>query len=211
MKYLLPTLFLAFACTTAVTAQETYNSSGSRITMRPKKQESKGFDKDKLIYGGGFTFNFFGGAFRAGAAPVLGYRFHDRFIAGIALGYQYDSQKDYFRFSTNSGVQYRSLRRHMVMPSVWVRGLVFSNIFIHAEAEYDIQNWRGFTQDPANLEPVKIRETYKSPAVLVGPGLRQPLGDYSSLYVMVLYDVVQDPYSPYRGLLDYRIGFNLGW
>jgi hypothetical protein len=216
MKYFALILLLSVGFGGSLQAQEVYNSSGARMASRPRKQEQKGFDKDKLIYGGGLKFNFFGGGFRAGVTPVLGYRLTDRFAAGIGLGYQYDSQQDYYVFNTPSGLQTRSLRRHMIMPTVWVRAMLFENIFVQVEGEYDLQNYRGFIQDSdpnssTYAEPVRKTQTISTPALLVGPGFRQQIGEYSSLYALIMYDVVQDVNSPYYRLLDYRIGVNFGW
>jgi hypothetical protein len=216
MKYLIPALLLCLGLSGNLHAQETYTSSGNRLNSRVKKQEPKGFDKAKLVYGGGVSFNFFNGIFSAGVAPIVGYRFSDRFLAGVGLGYQYYSAKDYFLFNTQSGIQSYPLRRNFVYPSVWARYLVFNNIFVHAEAEYDIQNWRYYEPDadpssPTYGNPVKRKLTINSPAVLLGAGLRQPIGEFSSLYLMALYDVIQDPNSPYLGRIDFRVGVNLGW
>ena len=216
MKYLIPVLLLSLSLGGTVHAQDVYNSSGTRMNARPKKQEPKGFDKDKLIYGAGIKFNFFNGLFRAGIAPVVGYRISDRFAAGVGLAYQYDSERDYFIYNTASGYQSFPLRRNMISPSVWVRGVIYNNIFAQVEGEYNLQNWRYHDQDldpssPTYGEAVKRKLNVNSPALLAGLGLRQPIGEYSSLYVMAMYDVLQNKNSPYYGFLDYRIGINFGW
>lgn len=216
MKYFVSVLLLGLGLSGSLHAQETYNSSGARINARPKKPAPKGFDKDKVIYGAGLKFNFFNGAFRAGVMPAVGYRVTKWFAAGVGLGYQYDSQRDAYVYQVGGGYQSYPLRRHLIVPSVWTRFLVYNNIFIQAEGEYDIQNWRYHAIDddvssPSYGSVVPRRLTVNSPALLIGPGLRQPIGEYSSLYVMVMYDVLQNINSPYYGYLDYRIGFNIGW
>lgn len=207
MKYVISILVLSLGLSGSLLAQETYNSSGARMAARPKQQQKKGFDKEKLVYGGGFSFNFFNGVFSAGLSPVLGYRITDRFVAGIGLGYVYASQRDFNRI----GAQTFPLRRHLITPSAWARYLVISNFFVHVEGEYNVQNWR-FTEANFQGEPEKARLTVSSPAVLVGGGLRQPIAEYSSLFIMGLYDVLQDPNSPYyRNGIDFRVGVNIGW
>lgn len=211
MKYTALILLLSLGLCADLRAQPTYNSSGARMNARPKPEQKKGFDKNKLIYGGGFSFNFFNGAFSAGLAPIVGYRISERFAAGIGLGYLYASQKDAYQFNTPTGFQSLPLRRHLITPSAWARFLVLNNIFVHVEGEYNVQNWRFYSQNFLG-EPEKRRLTVQSPALLVGGGLRQPIAEYSSLYIMALYDVLQDPNSPYyRNGIDIRAGLNIGW
>ena len=59
------------------------------------------------------------------------------------------------------------------------------------------------------IENAKVK--WNAPSVLVGIGYRQPITDNSSLYIMGMYDVLQHEYSPYRGGIFPRIGFNIGF
>src|SRR5688572_5075953 len=79
----------------SASAQEVYNSSGERRVAPKKKEAKKGFDPQRLIYGGGLGLSF-GTITAVGVAPVLGYRITDNFAAGIGLGYQYLRVKDFF-------------------------------------------------------------------------------------------------------------------
>lgn len=191
-------------------AQEVYNSSGRRITS--KKQEKKGgFDRDKLIIGAGIpNLGFYNGVFSIGLAPIVGYRITDNFSAGVGVGFQYVSFKDYYTFYPGGQEERYPLRSTFYYPSVWARYVVFQNFFVHVEGEYDMQTLTQYGPDfSGNIE--KYKTSYNSPALLVGAGLRQPVSDNSSLVIMALYDVLQDKYSPYRNTLDLRIGFNVGF
>jgi hypothetical protein len=47
--------------------------------------------------------------------------------------------------------------------------------------------------------------------MLVGAGLRVPIGGRASVVILGLYDVLQKPYSPYKNRIDVRFGFNIGF
>ena len=44
------------------------------------------------------------------------------------------------------------------------------------------------------------------PSVLVGAGYAQRFGEYAHSYLMVCYDLVQNPNARYYQTLDYRVG-----
>jgi hypothetical protein len=193
-------------------AQEVYNSSGSRRVTPKKKEQPKGFDPQRIIFGGGLGLSF-GDVTAISIAPMVGYRITDNLAAGIGLGYQYLRIKDFFELRDANGnpPQYYDYKTSIYSGSVWARYLVFTNFFAHAEYE---QNFMSFTRPEfdhngsGSIEEYKIN--YRSPAMLLGAGYRQPVTDNSSFVVMALYDVIQDEYSPYYDRIDVRFGFNVG-
>ncbi len=217
MKYFVPILLLGICLSGSLQAQQVYNSSGARMTSRPKKQEPKGFDPSKLIYGGGFGLGF-GDVTSVAVAPVLGYRLTESFAGGIGLGFKYYRARNFFEIYSASagGYQYFPLKSTFFYPSVWGRYLILDNLFVQAEAEYDMQSLKAYKRDddpnsPTVGDPISYKVNYNSPAVLLGLGYRQPVGANASMYLLGMYDVIQDPYSPYLRRIDFRIGFNIGW
>jgi hypothetical protein len=193
-------------------AQETYTSSGRRVGAA-KKSEPKGFDPQRLVIGGGFGLGF-GDITSIAVSPVVGYRFTDNFLAGVGLGFQYFRMKDRFPVYnvTNGAVDYYPLKSTFFYPSLWARYVVYQNIFVHVEGEYDMQNFKAYENaTDQNGDPVSYNLKYNSPALLLGAGLRQPVSERSSLVIMALYDVIQHEYSPYKNRIDFRIGFNAGF
>ncbi|RYZ54561.1 MAG: hypothetical protein EOP49_04830 [Sphingobacteriales bacterium] len=188
-------------------AQEVYNSSG-RSNARSNQKKETGFNPDNLIYGGGIGLQFGNPVTSIGVSPIIGYRFSDRFAAGIGLGYAYFRWKDaYSVFDTATGnFGYKHLNAHSFSGSVWARYLVFDNIFVHAEPEYYMQTFKEY---PTVGAPRKITES--APALLVGVGYRFPVSERASMVGMVMYDVVQDKFSPYGPGIFTRFGFNIGF
>lgn len=215
MKRILPLAFFLSLLAVSATAQQVYNSSGRRGNSGRPKQKG-GFDASRVIFGGGVVLNF-GQVTAIGASPILGYRISNRFAAGIGLAYQYVRVKDEVVLYDQAGQQQGyPLKQSFVAPSVWGRFLFSQRFFAHTELEADIQTYRYYDYDRDYTSstfgrPKQFKEQYTSPAWLVGLGYRMPVASNSSLVALVLYDVIQDQYSPYRRRLDFRIGFNVGW
>lgn len=206
-------------------AQETYNSSGKK--GKPVYRENarkKGFDPQRLIFGGGLGFGMGYGIINFGISPVAGYRLTDRFSAGIGLGYNYYRDKyGYNSYNLHSAAQKTfPLTQHIVSGSVWGRYLIIPNLFLQAEGElnnWDYYEFDGPTQFDKDGWAVYPKNRITVPSVLLGAGFRQPLGDFASIYVLLMYDVLQfstldehsNKLSPYADRLEYRIGFNIGF
>lgn len=219
MKQILSTALLGFAFIATVSAQEdVYSSSGRPVNKTEKNVKSdKLIDPDRFIIGGWGLFGVGAGVTNIGITPVLGYRITDNFAAGIGFGYQYLRVKNYNTviIDVNSGAEeFRPLTAHIYSPSVWARHIIWNNIFAHVEYEHNIFSQKYFTNDYTQygtLPVIKVNETINVPCLLVGGGLRQPIGDRSSLIFMLLYDVLQDKNSPYRNTVAIRLGVNFGF
>lgn len=216
-------IFILLLClgSGAVSAQEVYTSSGRSLKQvkAKKKEEARKFDPQRIIIGGGMGFSF-GQVTAVAVSPIVGYRFTDRLSAGVGLSYQYVQQKDAWAIQNpNSNnpndLLYYDYKSNMISPSVWARFIVWHNLFLSAAFE---QNFMSFNQPytvydySANDYKVVDQKTWMSvPSLLVGGGFRQPVGERSSFVISIMYDVLQKDYSPYKGILDYRVGFNVGF
>lgn len=179
----------------SVQAQEVYNSSGR---IKPRKQvKKKGFDRDKLILGGDVQLEF-GTYTTLGVAPIIGYRFSNRFSAGLQIGYNYikGDLYDYY------GQKIETVKYNAFTAGLWARYFVWQNIFLQAEPEYNSVTYSS-TYDP--------RQTFEFPRVMVGVGFKQPITDRLSFVPVVLYDVLQDPKSIYAPQLNFRFGLLVGF
>lgn len=187
MKKVVFALFILFMYSGAM-AQEVYNSSGK---TNYKKKKTTGYDPDRLIIGGGMNLAFGSGYTNVGASPIVGYRLTKRFSAGIGVGYQYYKFPDYVDPFYNVHYAYMNI----VYPNVWARYFVYRNIFINATFEHDIITLKSPLDRYGNLNQTK--QSVTNECLLMGVGLRQPLGGRMSFYGELFYDVLQGPYSPY--------------
>lgn len=219
MRKLLFTALLGIIFTTTVVAQEkVYSSSGKPLNKSEKNVKSdKLIDPSRLIVGGWGMFGIGSGFTNVGITPILGYRITDNFSAGIGFGYQYLRIKEYNTvvIDPNTGAEeFRPLNAHIYSPSIWARHIIWNNIFAHVEFEQNILSQTTYTNDFTQYGTypiIKDKQSLSVPCLLVGGGLRQPLGDRSSMIFMLLYDVLQDANSPYRNTVAIRIGFNYGF
>lgn len=212
MRRLLIILFVLNGFTAA--AQRTYTSSGRPLNaMKKKEQHKKGFDPSRIVLGGGIGFSLTDEITTFSISPVVGYRVLDKLAVGIGGGYQYFQQKDFFSVTDQNGFQsYYDLKASITSVSVWVRYMPFKHLIVHAEYEHNFFSFNNYGFDPngtGNIVPYK--ERYNAPSVLLGIGYRQPIGANTSMFLMGMYDVVQDKYSPYGNSIFPRIGFNIGF
>ncbi|MEZ5017405.1 MAG: hypothetical protein R2800_10170 [Flavipsychrobacter sp.] len=223
MKYIYSTILVCLLAI-ATSAQDVYNSSGRPVKTdangNVKREKEKGFSTDRLIFGGWGVLGIGSGVTNIGVTPVIGYRVSDAFSAGISLGYQYLKVKysESYRFinPATGEAEYYPFTSHIYSPSLWARYIIWNNIFAHVEYEHNIMSLNRYTPDESkafgNYPPiVKVSETIQVPALLVGGGLRQPISPRTSFVAMLLYDVLQDKYSPYRGTIAVRLGINAGF
>jgi hypothetical protein len=206
MKKISLVLMLCLCTAAYASAQDVYNSSGTRA-FKKKNDQPKGFDPQRLIFGGGLGLSF-GTVTSIGVAPIIGYRITDHFSAGIGLIYQYLQQNDYYYLQGNN----YDYKASILAPSIWTRYVVFTNLFVQAAYEHNFISYTDIRYDQngsGNIESYKVK--YNCPSLLLGGGYRQPVSENSSMLVMILYDVLQDPYSPYYGRLDFRFGFAVGF
>ena len=190
----------------SVSAQEVYTSSG-KPGYQKKVKKTKGYDPEKLVIGGGFNAGIGSGFANIGLSPIVGYRWTKNFSAGVGVGYQY-YKSPVAPDPTNPDkelYQYMSI----VYPNLWTRYFVYRNIFVDATYEYDIISLKSPIDHFGNVNQVKSSVT--NSCLLLGVGLRQPLGGRVSAYVSLIYDLLQGEYSPYpRNAPDIRFGIVAG-
>jgi hypothetical protein len=202
---------LLFAGISAASAQEVYSSSGRPGYYKKTKKEKKGYDPSKLVLGGGLNASFGGGEVSAGISPMIGYRFTEHFLAGVGLGYQY-YKSVYSTDQYGNPTSYST--DNIVYPSVWARYFVYRNIFADATFEYNIITQVDPLDDipgsPNYGDPIPTKSTFDVSCLLLGVGYKWALGGRVSVFGELMYDVLQNPNSPYYGQVVPRLGVSVG-
>jgi hypothetical protein len=207
-------LLLLLICTGfTASAQEVYTSSGKPSNAKKRVQKEKGFDPSKLIFGGGLQLGF-GNITSISVSPIVGYRLTDNLAVGIGLGYQYLKIKDYFPIedASTGQVYLFDYKSSIISTSVWSRYLITPSIFANVEYEHNFMSFQDYRYSPTGsgaIEGYKVK--YQAPCLLLGAGWRQEISDNASMFIMVMYDVIQDKYSPYKDRIMPRVGFNIGF
>lgn len=136
---------------------------------------------DRLWFGGGVGLSF-GTVTAVQVDPLVGYKVDPagKFSVGLGGSYWYFRDNRFAPAVEFTGYGYRTFTRYRIIEQ----------LFAHAEFLH------------LNVERYLVRENDVRriwvPHLLVGAGYRQPMGERSSLYFQILFDVLQDPNSVYR-------------
>ncbi len=156
------------------------------------------FEKSRLFTGGNLGLQF--GTYTViDMSPIVGYYFTNKFSAGVGLIYQYYAFKD-------NVYPLNNFRTNIYGAKTFIRFYIIQSIFAHGE--YEALNLETQFFDPSNLRHQTPRFFVHS--ILLGGGYRQAIGDYSSLNLMLLYNINETIDSPYRNPII-RVGFDIGF
>ncbi len=135
---------------------------------------------DRIWFGGGVGLSF-GTVTAIQLDPLVGYKVDTlgRFTAGIGASYWYLRDNRFVLDNTFEGYGYRPFLRYRFLEQAF------------AHAEFLHMNVDSFDPVEQRMERIWV------PHLLVGGGYAQPLGERSSIYFQVLFDVLQDPKSIY--------------
>jgi hypothetical protein len=166
--------------------------------------EPQGDFFDRFVFGGGLGLQF-GTLTFIDISPMIGYRITDRLETGIGLTYKYYKYNDFYTDQTTG--QKVDLKSDMYGASIYTRYHILENVFAHVEYERLRYNFENIYSSGGQIlrEPM---HTYIN-GLFVGGGLRQNITKGSFLYVMALWDLIEDPNSPYQNPII-RMGVMLG-
>ena len=143
---------------------------------------------------------FFGGGLGGGYStyssyiqitPIIGYSVSPKFQIGTRLTYLHQWYKDFNNVKYNYNIYGGSL---------FLRYLFWK--MLYAQAEYEILSVPDY-----NSPDAKVNRTVNS--LFAGLGFMQPVGEKAFFTVSVLYNFLEDQYSPYGNPLV-RVGFGVG-
>jgi hypothetical protein len=168
-------LLLVFAFSTGLYAQQ--DSTKAKQTPRERAEPSN------VFYGGQIGLNF-GDYFRIKIAPLVGWILNPKSSVGVKVAYEYINDKRYDPSRTY----------HNYGGSVFYRYRIIPQVYAHAEFAYASYQYSVVTDIFGNLES----ERKWIPFLLLGAGYVQPISPRTSLFIEVLFDVLQNENSPYE-------------
>jgi len=174
MKRSVVLLLLVFAFSSGLYAQQ--DSTKAKQTPREKAEPSN------VFYGGQLGLSF-GDYFRIMVAPMVGWVLDPKSSVGIKVAYEYINDKRYDPDRTY----------HNYGASLFYRYRVIPQLYGHAEFAYYSYQYSIETDALGNLSS----ERSWVPFLLLGAGYVQPIAPRTSLFIEVLFDVLQDDKSPY--------------
>lgn len=155
--------------------------AGAQDSTRSARKDPRPFS-DRIWFGGGIGASF-GTITAVQLDPLLGYKVDQKGKFSVGLGASYWYFKD-TRAGASGAYQaygYRTFSRYRVIEQAYLHAE-----FLHMNVEGD--RFTAFTEK---------RQRIWVPHLLVGAGYVQPLGSRSSIFLQVLFDVIQDPNSIY--------------
>jgi hypothetical protein len=172
-----------------------FTALGLCANAQQKQQSGERFI-DRLYFGGNFGLNFGTGFTMVEASPLVGYKLTEKFSVGVGVTYIYYKQKiDFY----NTTYTYET---SIYGGNIFARYFFLENIFAHAETgalNLDV---------PQPFYPYTLHREWVQ-NLLLGGGYRSMIGESASFVIMILYDVIDDPNSPYQNPI-FRVGFGIG-
>jgi len=149
-----------------------------------------------IFFGGNFGLQF-GSITQINLSPTVGYRFPNQISAGVGLTYDYYNDSRY-QFSTSA-----------YGASIFGRYNINKYLFAHVELENLNMAQLDISTNPiTNISTISESDRYWITSFFVGGGYRQLIGERSSAYIMVLWNLNQSTKSPYSNPII-KIGFDI--
>ncbi|MBA4166792.1 MAG: hypothetical protein H0X41_04500 [Chitinophagaceae bacterium] len=163
----------------------------SATAQNEEAEKTGGFKKENLFTGGSVSLGIGGNSFQAGASPVLGYSLAPWADAGISINYNYASYRNVSFNNPND-----KLRSSTYGGGAFTRLYPVSFAFAQIQFEHNFINQKLISGDGS--ASVKNREEANS--LLLGVGYatgRYPGGGQPFFYLSLLFDVLDNEFSPY--------------
>lgn len=187
-------LLCAIALMTAVAsvAQDYVPPQTATAPPPPPSTAAPAF-KDRVYFGGNLGLSF-GTITSIQVEPMAGYIIDKerKLSAGLGISYWYYKDSRYRPEFESNSYGYRIFSRYRVIPPLF------------AHVEFSQQNFEVFNFDGS-------RGRRWVPFLLVGGGYAASVGGRSVMTVQILWDLLQDPYSPYGGQPFFSMGFGVGF
>lgn len=166
-----------------------------KVEVTKSKQKSytsnSKFDKSRLEFGGNLGLQF-GDYTVVNVSPQVGYRFSNMFSAGLGVGYTYYSHEFRGRYD---------YKEHFASFNLY--GTFYPVNFIVLSVKPEISRmW----QTTSYYDGEKDSYSKFVPSVVIGGGIR-----FGPMTAQIMYDLVQDEYSPYGDNIFYSIGYTFGF
>jgi hypothetical protein len=161
----------------------------------------KGFDRNKLFFGGNFGLGFGNVSTLVNVSPQIGYRFNDYLAAGAGVNFIYSSYR--YRFTVPEYKEVFGVTGLNIFGRVYPIEFLF--LQIQPELNYTWGKFKFYDDRPdEKLDPKFV------PSLLGGAGAAIPAGR-GAFIVMAQYDLLQNERSPYGSRAFFNFGYNVGF
>ena len=167
-------------------------------TQKPPKVKKNRAVLSRMAFGG-YIGAQFGTITLIDISPVVSYRVTNKFHAGVGFTYQYYSDS---RFTPD-------YRTSAYGTSLFGRYFIWRDLFAHVEYAPLYVNYYDYFYDNSGNYSYRQKGSTWVHDFFIGGGYRQYLGGKAFMSLMILFNVNETYYSPYRNPVI-RIGFGVG-
>jgi hypothetical protein len=205
--------FAMFLLTTAlqVIANPSESFSLYNSIQKKKKKKDTAFDRTRLLLGGGGGFGAGFRAFSINVTPSIAYCITDNFNIGTTIGFNYYQQAEDFQYFNTTTNQVTDATFKYKYPgysfSIFARYIIAERFMLNFEPEMtNVKVVKNYDVNPTNGKVTEDKYRLNISSVLAGIGYVQKISDLGYSYVMVCYDLTQNPNARYYQTFDYRAG-----
>lgn len=205
--------FAMFLLTTAlqVIANPSESFSLYNSIQKKKKKKDTAFDRTRLLLGGGGGFGAGFRAFSINVTPSIAYCITDNFNIGTTIGFNYYQQAEDFQYLNTTTNQVTDATFKYKYPgysfSIFARQIIAQRFMLNFEPEMtNVKVVKNYDVNPTNGKVTEDKYRLNISSVLAGIGYVQKISDLGYSYVMVCYDLTQNPNARYYQTFDYRAG-----
>lgn len=205
--------FAMFLLTTAlqVIANPSESFSLYNSIQKKKKKKDTAFDRTRLLLGGGGGFGAGFRAFSINVTPSIAYCITDNFNIGTTIGFNYYQQAEDFQYYNTTTNQVTDATFKYKYPgysfSIFARQIIAQRFMLNFEPEMtNVKVVKNYDVNPTNGKVTEDKYRLNISSVLAGIGYVQKISDLGYSYVMVCYDLTQNPNARYYQTFDYRAG-----
>jgi hypothetical protein len=180
--------FLIILSSLTISAQDTAKSAARQNNRRIL---------DRIDFGG-YLGAQFGDVTAINISPLATYRITNTFYAGLGFTYQYYKDNRYIPAYSSSSYG----------GNIFARYFIWRDLFAHLEYAPLYVNYYDYVDNGSGGYYTVKNATWVHDFML-GGGYRQMIGDRASMSIMMLFNVNESYYSPYRNPII-RIGFGVG-
>lgn len=154
-----------------------------------ESEEPRGFQKDRLFTGGSISFGLGSNTFQIGANPVFGYSLARWVDAGLVVNYNYASYRDVVMSNDK-------LRNTTYGGGAFTRLYPLRFLFAHVQFEHNFIKEKYIPSNGGDKETNNVDAN----SLLAGVGIateRYAGEGRPFFYLALLFDVLNEEYSPY--------------
>jgi hypothetical protein len=174
---------------------------GSVGFAQDEEEPKKGFDRDRLFFGGNFGLGFGNVSTLVNVSPQVGYRFNQYLAAGAGVNFIYSSYR--YRFTVPE------YKESLGVTGLNIFGRVYPIQYLFLQAQPEANYVWGKYKFYDGREDLKL-DSKIVPSLLGGAGAAIPAGR-GAFIVMVQYDLLQNERSPYGNRAFFNFGYNIGF